>query len=199
MRSAFAAATVTRWLTKTGCCPFGSTTSAETVPLCVVPVWFVTRPTTVSAAVDRSVASCWSTCTSVSPSAVEVCSWTGNWMPVFWSGGTCVQSTLSTVNMEVGSLGWTSRATALVPRCSSFVTSNRYCVYAPCTRWAVATSVPLTHASACPTTPLTTKSACRPAGGAVNVVRYHHGTANRLTVSGPIFSWVPKHWRIRSE
>ncbi len=48
-------------------------------------------------------------------------------MPVLLSGGICVQSTLSRVNMLVGSFGLTSIATEFVPATTRFarLTVNR--------------------------------------------------------------------------
>ena len=49
-------------------------------------------------------------------SAAEVCNWTGNWIPELWSGGISVQSTLSSVNIVFGTLGYSRTASALAPR-----------------------------------------------------------------------------------
>src|SRR5205814_5549127 len=125
-------------------------------------------------------------------SGPPACSCTGNWMPVLLSGGICVQSTLSSVSIEFGSFGYTSIASELVPATSRLVMSKTRLAYAPATVALVATSVPLTHTSALPTTPLRISFAFCPAGGAEKSVRYHHGTENCATVSGPTFDMKPK-------
>ena len=83
----------------------GVSTVADSSPVCGVAAWLVTSAFTVSAAVERSAASSWTTCALLSASAPEVCSWIGNWMPVLLSGGICVQSTLSSVNIVFGLFG----------------------------------------------------------------------------------------------
>ncbi len=75
----------------------------------------MTSVLTVSAALDRPAASVWLTCELPTARAPSTWSWTGNWMPVLLSGGIWVQSTLSRVNMLVGSFGLTSIARELVP------------------------------------------------------------------------------------
>jgi hypothetical protein len=55
-----------------------------------------------------------------------VWSWTGNWIPVLLSGGICVQSTLSRVNIVLGSFGETLKWSALSPERSAGVMSNTY-------------------------------------------------------------------------
>ena len=65
----------------------------------------MTSAFTVSAAVERSGASSCTTCALLSASGPEVCNSIGNWMPVLLSGGIWVQSTLSSVNIVVGSFG----------------------------------------------------------------------------------------------
>ena len=81
----------------------------------------MTSVLTVSAALDRSAASVWLTCELPTASAPSTWSWTGNWMPVLLSGGIWVQSTLSRVNMLVGSFGLTSIASEFVPARVRFV------------------------------------------------------------------------------
>src|SRR5689334_6493697 len=103
------AGTVTLWLTVMAV-PLGGVIVAVTVPVCELAVLLVTSVFTVSAALDRLAASLWFTCELPTASAPSTWSCTGNWMPVLLSGGIWVQSTLSTVNIEVGSLGLTSIA-----------------------------------------------------------------------------------------
>src|SRR5215831_205433 len=109
------AGTVTLWLTVIGVPPPGGVMVAVTVAVWALDVLLVTSVLTVSAALDRSAASSWLTCELPTASAPSVWSWTGNWMPVLLSGGIWVQSTLSSVNMLVGSLGLISMASELVP------------------------------------------------------------------------------------
>src|ERR1700751_1194640 len=109
------AGTVTLWLTVIGVPLFGGGMVAVTVPVCAVAVLLVTSVLTVRAALDRSLASFWLTCELPTASAPSTWSWTGNWRPVLLSGGICVQSTLSRVNMLVGSFGLISMASELVP------------------------------------------------------------------------------------
>src|SRR5215472_2032390 len=109
------AGTVTLWLTGIGDPPPGGVMVAVTVPVCELAVLLVTSVLTVSAAVDRLAASLWFTCELPTASAPSVWSCTGNVMPVLLSGGICVQSTLSVVNIEVGSLGLTSIASEFAP------------------------------------------------------------------------------------
>ena len=133
--------------------------------------------------------SCCTTWTPLSASGPDVCSWIGNWIPVLLSGGICVQSTLSSVNILVGSFGYSFSASALVPRRRSRVTSNAYRVLSPWTVARVAIRIPFSHTSAVPTTPLTISWACceRPRLEG-NVVRNHHGTLNMGIVSRP--TWL---------
>ena len=106
---------MTFWLTVIGVPLFGGVMVAVTVAAWAVDVLLVTSVLTVSAALDRSAASLWLTCELPTASAPSAWSWTGNWMPVLLSGGIWVQSTLSSVNMLVGSLGLISMASELVP------------------------------------------------------------------------------------
>src|SRR5262249_33915513 len=140
----------------------------------------------------RSAAVLWLTCALPTSSGPPVCSWTGNWMPVLLSGGICVQSTLSSVSIFVGSFGYTSIASEFAPDASRLVMSKTRRAYAPDTVADAATSVPLTHTSALPTTPLRISFASWPAGGAAKSVRHHHGTENCGIVSAPIFVIWPK-------
>src|SRR6185312_1030005 len=98
------AATVTRRLTLIAW-PLGDVTIADRSPVWGVPAWLVTSPFNVNAAVDTSAASSCTTCTLLRASGPEVWTWIGNWKPVLLSGGICVQSTLSSVNIEFGLLG----------------------------------------------------------------------------------------------
>src|SRR3954447_18362926 len=75
--------------------PHGGSTTAVTTPCCGQELLFVTRAFAVSAAEERSGASCWTACTSSIESAPLSCNWTVNCMPVLLSGGIWVQSTLS--------------------------------------------------------------------------------------------------------
>src|SRR5215472_16603134 len=109
------AGTVTFWLTVIGVPLPGGVMVAVTVAAWAAAVLLVTSGLTVSAAVDRLAASAWLTCELPTASAPSRRSCTGNWMPVLLSGGICVQSTLSRVNMLVGSFGLTSIASELVP------------------------------------------------------------------------------------
>src|SRR5215472_15001793 len=109
------AGTVTLWLTVIGVPLFGGVIVAVTVPVCELAVLFVTSVFTVSAALDRLAVSTWLTCELPTASAPSTWSCTGNWMPVLLSGGIWVQSTLSRVNMLVGSFGLTSIASEFVP------------------------------------------------------------------------------------
>ncbi len=112
-------------------------------------------------------------------------------MPVLLSGGIWVQSTLSRVNMVVGSFGLTSIASEFVPA-TRLVRLKVNRVYAPVTVAEVATSVPFTQTLAEPITPLTISVAVWPAGRfGVKSVRHHQGTLNWLTVSGPILLMEP--------
>ena len=64
----------------------------------------------------------------------------------------------------------------------------------------VATCLPSTNTSAAPTTPLTISVAVWPAARlAVKSVRYHHGTLNLATLTGPLELVKPKHLRMLSE
>src|SRR5215470_812879 len=121
------AGTVTAWLTVIGVPVPGGVMVAVTVADWAVAVLLVTSVLTVSAALDKSAASAWLTCELLTARAPSTWSWTGNWMPVLLSGGIWVQSTLSRVNMEVGSFGLTSIASEFVPATSRFVrlTVNR--------------------------------------------------------------------------
>src|SRR5215472_9835594 len=109
------AGTVTLWLTVIGVPLPGGVIVAVTVPVCDVAALFVTSVLTVKAALDRFAASDWLTCELPTESAPSTASCTGNWIPVLLSGGICVQSTLSTVNIDVGSFGLTSIASEFVP------------------------------------------------------------------------------------
>src|SRR6516225_7889364 len=109
------AGTVTLWLTVIGVPLFGGVMVAVTVAVWAAAVLLVTSVLTVSAALDRLAASLWLTCELPTVSAPSTWSCTGNWMPVLLSGGICVQSTLSRVNMLVGSFGLISTASELVP------------------------------------------------------------------------------------
>src|SRR5690348_8837540 len=109
------AGTLTLWLTVIGVPLFGGVMVAVTVAVWAVAVLLVTSVLTVSAALDRSAASLWLTCELPTASARSTWSCTGNWMPVLLSGGIWVQSTLSRVNMLVGSFGLTSIASEFVP------------------------------------------------------------------------------------
>src|SRR5215831_17242270 len=167
---------------------------AVTVPVCGELAVLVMSALTVSAELLRSAPLLCSTCALLSINAPPTCSWTGNWMPVLLSGGICVQSTLSSVYIEVGSFGCISIASELVPFTSRCVMSKANRVYAPVTVAEVATCWPLTHTSAAPTTPLTIKFACWPGTRSrVKSVRNHQGTLNCLILSGPIFFMKPKH------
>src|SRR5579875_1562980 len=97
---------------------------AVTVAAWLTEVEFVTAVLTVSAALDRSAASLWFTCEFPTARAPSTWSWTGNWMPVMLSGGIWVQSTLSSVYIDVGSFGLTSIASEFVPLTISGVMSN---------------------------------------------------------------------------
>src|SRR5215467_5621056 len=108
------AGTLTLWLTVIGV-PLGGVMVAVTVAVCELAVKLVTSVLTVSAALDRLAVSLWLTCELPTARAPSTWSWTGNWMPVLLSGGICVQSTLSKMNMLVGSFGLTSIATEFVP------------------------------------------------------------------------------------
>src|SRR5262249_33587520 len=113
-------------------------------------------------------------------------------MPVLLSGGICVQSTLSSVNMLVGSFGLTSIASEFVPATIRFVRLKLSRAEAPVTVEEVATPVPFTQTLDEPTTPLTISVATWPACTlGVKSVRHHHGTLNWLTVSGPILLMNP--------
>src|SRR5215469_11538748 len=113
-------------------------------------------------------------------------------MPVLLSGGIWVQSTLSRVNMLVGSFGLTSIASEFVPATSRFVRLKVNRVYAPVTVAEVATSVPFTQTLAEPTTPLTMRVAVWPAVRLdVKSVRHYQGTSKVLTESGPILVMLP--------
>src|SRR5215831_3582826 len=107
--------TVTVWVSVIAVPALGGVIVAVTAAVCAEAVKLVTSVLTVSAALDRSAASLWLTCELPTASAPSVWSWTGNWMPVLLSGGIWVQSTLSSVNMLVGSLGLISMASELVP------------------------------------------------------------------------------------
>ena len=85
--------------------PDGGVTCAVSTPDCLRAVVLVTCARRVSAELVTRGALCSTTWASEMASAAEVCSWTGNWMPVLLSGGICVQSTLSSVNIVFGSLG----------------------------------------------------------------------------------------------
>ncbi len=85
--------------------PDGGVMCALSTPGCERPVVFVTWARRVSAELVTCGALCSTTWASEMASAAEVCSWTGNWMPVLLSGGIWVQSTLSSVNIVPGSLG----------------------------------------------------------------------------------------------
>src|ERR1700745_3189487 len=93
----------------------GGVMVAVTVAIWLVAVLLVTSVFTVRAALLKFAASLWFTCELPTDSAPSTCSCTGNWMPVLLSGGICVQSTLSSVNMLVGSFGLTSIASEFVP------------------------------------------------------------------------------------
>src|SRR6266496_5742021 len=108
-------------------------------------------------------------------------------MPVLLSGGILVQSTLTVVNMDVGSLGLTSIASEFVPDTIRFEMLKVNFVYAPVTVDDVATWLPFTQTLAEPMTPFTISVAVWPeARFGVKSVRHHHGTLNVFTVSGPI-------------
>src|SRR6266496_1143470 len=76
-------------------------------------------------------------------------------MPVLLSGGILVQSTLTVVNMDVGSLGLTSIASEFVPDTIRFEMLKVNFVYAPVTVDDVATWLPFTQTLAEPMTPFT--------------------------------------------
>src|SRR5690242_15981080 len=185
------AGTVTAWLTVIAV-PVGGVMVADTVPLWGVVEVLVMSVFTVSAELRRSAAVFWTTWALPPTIGPPACSCTGNWIPVLLSGGICVQSTLSSVNIAVGSFGYTSIASEFVPDTSRFVMSNTRLAYAPATVALTATSVPLTHTSALPSTPLMISFVFCPAGGAAKSVRYHHGTENCAMVSGPTFVIWPK-------
>src|SRR2546421_5679601 len=179
------AGTVTVWFTVVGVPPPGGVRLAETVPVCAAADVLVMSTFTVSAELLRLAAVFWLTCALPAISGAPACSCTGNWMPVLLSGGICVQSTLSSVSIAVGSFGYTSMASELVPATRRPVMSKTRFAYAPATVAEVAISVPLTHTSALPTTPFTMSFAFCPAAGRAKSVRYHHGTENWAMVSGP--------------
>src|SRR5579859_1078486 len=186
------AGTVALWLTVIGVPLPGGVIVAVTVPVCELAVSLVTSVFKVSAAVDRFAASTWFTCELPTASAPSTWSWTGNWMPVLLSGGICVQSTLSTVNIDVGSLGLISIASEFVPETTRLVIGKVNLVYAPVTVADVATSVPLTQTFADPTTPFTIRVATWPAARlAVKSVRHHQGTSKAAMLSGPILFMEP--------
>ena len=123
--------------------PPGAVTLARTVAVRRVAERLATCALSVRADVVTPGVSSWTTWASVSDTAPEVCSCTGNWIPVLLSGGIWVQSTLSSVNIFDGSLGCTRSATALTPERIQRLTSKLYCVKAPWTVACEATSCPL--------------------------------------------------------
>src|SRR5436190_1007897 len=176
------------------------TPCGATVPVCELPVLLVTSVFTVTDELLRSAALLCTTCALLSLSAPATLSCTGNWMPVLLSGGIWFQSTSSSVSIELGSLGYILMANEFVPERSVPVTSKVNRVYAPVTVDFVATCLPSTNTSAAPTTPLTMRLAVCPAARfAVKSVRYHHGTLNFATLTGPFELVNPKHLRMLSE
>ncbi len=85
--------------------PDGEVTVAVTVPVWVRLEKLVTSPFSVSDDLEKSAAFRSTTCELLSASGPAVCSWMGNWMPVLLSGGICIQSTLSSVNIVFGLFG----------------------------------------------------------------------------------------------
>ncbi len=118
------AATVTLWLTVIAVPAPGGVIVAETVPVCDADEVLVTSVFTVSAVLDRLAAVFWFTCALPATSGPPDCSWTGNWMPVLLSGGIWLQSTLSSVSIELGSFGCISIASEFVPERSRLVMSK---------------------------------------------------------------------------
>ena len=83
-------------------------------------------------------------------------------------------------------------ATVFAPGRSSPVTSKANRVYAPVTVAGRGHLVAVDPDVAAPITPLTTSVACCPARRrGLKLVRHHHGTANRGTVSAPIWFSYP--------
>src|SRR5215469_7948014 len=170
----------------------GGVIVAATMPVCGAGVWLVMSVRTVRPDRVRPAVLCSSTCALPSDSAPSTASWTGNWMPVLLSGGICVQSTLSTVNIDVGSFGLTSIASEFVPDTTTLEMLKVKRVYAPVTVADVATSVPFTQTLADPITPLTISVAvCPDVRFGVKSVRHHQGTLNRLVVTEPILLMNP--------